>query len=134
MSKNKIVCIAGASGLVGSHLVKECLKRGYKVRGTLTDATNKEKTKHLMELNNAKENLQLFSADMYEENSFDKVLKGVDAFFIACYVPVVKLKDGTSIKQLSDLEVWEKVLGPTKKATLNLLNSSKKNNVESIYL
>ena len=38
MNKSKkTICVAGASGLMGSNIVKEALSRNYKVRGTLRD-------------------------------------------------------------------------------------------------
>ena len=43
----KTICVAGASGLVGSSIVKEALFRGYNVHGTLRDATAKEKVHYL---------------------------------------------------------------------------------------
>lgn len=41
---------AGASGFVGSHVVKCLLEQGYKVRAVVRDATNEAKTKFLKDL------------------------------------------------------------------------------------
>ena len=51
----KTICVAGASGLVGSSIVKEALFRGYNVHGTLRDATAKEKVHYLNLLEPQKE-------------------------------------------------------------------------------
>ena len=40
----------GASGFVGSHVVKCLLEQGYKVRAVVRDATNEAKTKFLKDL------------------------------------------------------------------------------------
>ena len=47
---NKTICVAGASGLVGSSIVKAALSRGYSVNGTLRDATIKDKVDYLYQL------------------------------------------------------------------------------------
>ena len=44
---NKTVCVAGASGLVGSSIVKAALSRGYSVNGTLRDSTIRDKVDYL---------------------------------------------------------------------------------------
>ena len=42
MNKSKIISIVGASGLVGSSIVRCALQRGYIVNGTLRDNNNIE--------------------------------------------------------------------------------------------
>lgn len=50
---------------------------GYRVHGTVRDATNEAKTKFLHELvPDAKYPLELFSADLQVEGSFDEAVKG----------------------------------------------------------
>ena len=44
MNKSKIISIVGASGLVGSSIVRCALQRGYIVNGTLRDKSNIEKS------------------------------------------------------------------------------------------
>ena len=43
--KPKLLSVIGASGLVGSSIVKEALSKGYKVNGTLREKNNIEKNK-----------------------------------------------------------------------------------------
>ena len=68
------VAVTGASGFIGSHVVRELLSRGYKVRAVLRDPSNKDKTAHLVaaaaELGKA-ENLTLCSGDLGKPGSFD---------------------------------------------------------------
>ena len=68
MSTQK-VCITGASGFIASHIVQQCLSKGYIVHGTVRDANNAAKTKHLLELPNAITHLKLFSADLADVNT-----------------------------------------------------------------
>lgn len=42
-----IVLVTGASGYLGSHVVKSLLARGYNVRGTVRSTSNKAKIGHL---------------------------------------------------------------------------------------
>ena len=43
MNKSKKLCVVGASGLVGSSIVRCALEKGYIVNGTLRDKNNEEK-------------------------------------------------------------------------------------------
>ena len=76
---DKTLCIVGASGLVGSNIVKAALDRGYTVRGTLRDKDAPDKAPYLMALPGAAERLTLLSADMANEEDFDAPLTGADA-------------------------------------------------------
>tara|TARA_B100001250_G_C19712556_1_gene749880 strand:- start:194 stop:412 length:219 start_codon:yes stop_codon:yes gene_type:complete len=68
---NNTLCIVGASGLVGSNIVKEALSKTYKVRGTLRDINAPDKASILNSLPNAHQNLNLFKAKMADRGSFD---------------------------------------------------------------
>ena len=59
----KTVCVIGATGLVGSHIVKSALLKGYRVNGTMRNINDHESIHYLKKLKNS-ENLTLFSADM----------------------------------------------------------------------
>ena len=73
---SKIVCVTGASGFISGHVVKQLLAKGYTVRGTVRDASNVEKTAHLMALPGAAERLQLFSASLQDPSAFLEPIKG----------------------------------------------------------
>ena len=75
------VCVTGASGFIGSHLVKVLLSKSYKVNGTVRDKSNPDKVKHLLALPGAEENLTLFNADLMEPGSFDDAMKGCTGVF-----------------------------------------------------
>ena len=42
--------VSGASGFIGTELVKQLLEKGYTVRGTVRSTSNTEKTQHLTKL------------------------------------------------------------------------------------
>ncbi|CAN6697020.1 unnamed protein product [Malus baccata var. baccata] len=72
----KVVSVTGASGYIASWLVKLLLERGYTVKASVRDPHDKKKTEHLLELDGAKERLQLFKADLLEDGSFDSLVEG----------------------------------------------------------
>ncbi len=72
----KLVCVTGATGYVGSYVVKELLARGYRVRATVRDPSDKKKAAHLLALPGATERLELAAGDLEREGSFDEALKG----------------------------------------------------------
>ena len=56
---SQTILVSGASGYIASHVIKQLLKRGYKVVGTVRSLANKEKYQFLYEFDHAKENLEL---------------------------------------------------------------------------
>jgi len=71
------VCVTGASGFIGAHLVRALLEAGHTVVGTVRDADNDAKTAHLRSLPGADERLRLVSADLLAPpGAFDKAVAG----------------------------------------------------------
>uniref|UniRef100_A0A7C9DMZ7 NAD-dependent epimerase/dehydratase domain-containing protein n=1 Tax=Opuntia streptacantha TaxID=393608 RepID=A0A7C9DMZ7_OPUST len=79
--EGKRVCVTGASGYVGSWIVKVLLDRGYTVNATVRSLNDPKKTEHLLALDGAKERLHLFEATLMEEGSFDCAIQGCDGVF-----------------------------------------------------
>jgi nucleoside-diphosphate-sugar epimerase len=89
--KGSLVLVTGATGFIASHIILEFLKRGYKVRGTVRDAS---KANWLLEETFpsyvAAGSFELVTVpDMVVENAFEEAVKGVSA--IAHVASVISL-------------------------------------------
>lgn len=134
MSSSKKLCVVGASGLVGSHLVKAALDKGYRVKGTMRDTRDPAKAPYLMALEGAKDRLQLFNASMETEGSFDEVLHGVDGVLIASFIPTYFGPDGTPAREMDRERGIREIVRPTVDGCLNILNSAHKQGVRDIVI
>ncbi|KNA15611.1 hypothetical protein SOVF_096730 [Spinacia oleracea] len=110
-----VVCVTGASGYIGSWLVKTLLHHGYTVHATVRHLNDPEKVEHLMRLEGAKERLKLFKADLIEEGSFDSAISGCHGVFHTASPVNFNVKDPQA-----------ELLDPAIKGTLNVLNSCKR--------
>jgi dihydroflavonol-4-reductase len=71
--------VTGASGFIGSHIVRELLERGYRVRGTVRDPGDAKKTAHLRAIAEGKPGeLELVAADLVERGAFDGAIAGCE--------------------------------------------------------
>ena len=75
------VFLAGANGFIASHIVEQCLAKGWKVHATVRDPSNPEKIEHLLKMPGAKKLLKIFKSDLIAPGSFDEAFKGVDGIF-----------------------------------------------------
>ena len=132
--RDKIVCVFGASGLVGSNIVKACLAAGYTVHGTMRNSVDPAKTPYLMALPGAAERLTLFSADMAEPETLDAPLKGADAVFIACLVPIYKGVDGTPAPQLDEARGWDEIIRPIEAGCINIMQAADRADVRNVIV
>ncbi|XP_058072923.1 anthocyanidin reductase ((2S)-flavan-3-ol-forming)-like isoform X2 [Magnolia sinica] len=78
--ERKRACVTGATGYVGSMLVKSLLEKGYAVNATVRDPANSKKVSHLLNLQ-VLGDVKLFKADITEEGSFDDAINGCDFVF-----------------------------------------------------
>lgn len=110
------VVVTGASGFIGSWLVKRLLHSGYSVRATFRDPTNESKTNPLLSLaENRDGRLTLWKADLCDEGSFDAAVYGSVAVFHTATVMDINTKDPEN-----------EVIKPTVKGVLNVMRSCKK--------
>ena len=134
MTSTSTVCVAGASGLVGSNIVKAALARGYAVRGTLRDHLAPAKAPYLQALPQAAGNLSLLSADMAEDGAFDEAMAGADGVFIACLIPVYEGPDGTPARQMDDEQGYAEIIMPTVNGCLNIMRSAQRRGVKTVVI
>ncbi|CAI5474549.1 unnamed protein product, partial [Closterium sp. Yama58-4] len=81
--QGKKVCVTGASGFVGSYVVKMLLERGYHVRGTVRNLDD-PRTNWLRGLaDGTPGTIQLFAADLTAPGSFDEAVEGCE---LVCHV------------------------------------------------
>jgi nucleoside-diphosphate-sugar epimerase len=72
----ELVLVTGASGFVATHLVKQLLEQGYKVRGTVRSLKDEKKVAPLRKLAmGAKHELELVEADLNDESSWLAAVK-----------------------------------------------------------
>ncbi|KAK9086404.1 hypothetical protein Syun_028798 [Stephania yunnanensis] len=87
MGGKETVCVTGAGGYQASWVVKLLLSHGYKVHGTVRDPSD-QKNAHLMKLDKASENLQLFKTHLQDFDGLcDAIVGCTGVFHVACPVP-----------------------------------------------
>ncbi|XVF22891.1 hypothetical protein REPUB_Repub12eG0209800 [Reevesia pubescens] len=108
----KVVCVTGASGYIGSWLVKLLLQHGYTVKATVRDPNDPKKTEHLLALDGAKERLHLLKAELMDEGCFDSIVNGCQGVFHTATPVMVSAADPQA-----------EIVDPAVKGTLNVLKS-----------
>lgn len=99
MEKQRRVCVTGASGFIGSSLVKKLLEKGYLVHATLRNLGDESKVGLLKGLNGADTRLFLFQADINNPGTFQPAIQGCEFVFMVAtpliHDPNSKYKDVT---------------------------------------
>jgi len=134
MNEDKTVTVVGASGLVGSHVVKAALSRGYRVNGTLRDHRATDKAPYLMALEGAPERLRLFSADMADSGAFDAPLAGSDGVYIASLIPTYYGPSGTKATDMDDDQGYREIIMPTVDGCLNILGAAHRQGIKTAVI
>ncbi|KAL8053968.1 hypothetical protein ABFX02_05G107600 [Erythranthe guttata] len=98
-----IVCVTGASGYLGSCLVRKLLHKGYTVHATLRNLGEKSKTSLLKSLPSAETRLKLFEADIYNPQEFETAIEGCQYVFHVA-TPMLHTRN-TKYKDISEAAV-----------------------------
>lgn len=77
MIKTDNILITGAGGFIGSHLVEELSKRGYRVRAFLKKGESDENIRHLI----GQKNVEIIRGDLLDKSSLKKACKGMNFVF-----------------------------------------------------
>jgi nucleoside-diphosphate-sugar epimerase len=133
-SSDKTLCIVGASGLVGSNIVKACLNRGYTIHGTMRDKDAPSKAPFLNAMVGASDRLSLFSADMTQEESVDEAMAGADCVFITCLIPTYAGPSGKPAREMDDDQGYAEIIMPTVNGCLNIMRSAARHGVENVVI
>lgn len=72
------VAVTGVAGFLASHITRLLLARGFHVRGSVRSLRKETSYVHLLELEGAKERLELVEADLQDEAAFPRLVEGVD--------------------------------------------------------
>ena len=72
------IAVTGASGYIGSWIVRDCVEQGYSVRACVRDLDRPEKVDHLAAMNDAglRGSVELVAGDLFEQGSYDAAFDG----------------------------------------------------------
>ena len=119
------MCVTGANGFIASHVVAQLLEKGHTVHGTVRDASDGAKTKHLRELADATM-LKLFSADLLGPCSkFVEAFQGCDG--VIHIATPVKLG---GMKEKGEKEIYE----PATQGLRTILEAMEKTEIKNFIL
>jgi len=116
------VCVTGASGFIGSHIVACLLERGHTVRAAVRDPSNEAKTAHLKALPGA-ERLSFGRGDLMEPGSFDDAIAGCAAVVHAAAAVLLTAKDPQ-----------RDIVDPSVQGVANVLASAAKNDALRVWV
>jgi len=99
ISDADLILVTGASGFLASHIVKQLLEQGYRVRGTVRSLKDEKKCKPLRNLaQSAKHELELVEADLLsEEQWLSAVRECTYVIHVASPVPNYVPKDENEV-------------------------------------
>lgn len=121
MTDISVVVVTGASGFIGSHIVRECLERGFTVNACVR---NKDDPKNQFLIDMAKDTgkgkIQLFSADVVTKGAYDEAVSNADGVIHAA-----AQVDPGSVK-----DPWKDMVEPSTEGVKNILSSVNKFNVK----
>ncbi|KAJ8769809.1 hypothetical protein K2173_007669 [Erythroxylum novogranatense] len=124
LKEGEVICVTGASGAIGSWLVRLLLERGYTIHATVKDLNDDKETEHLKCLEGAETRLLLYQMELLDYDSISVAIDGCSGVFhLACPCIVDQVLDPQ--KQLLD---------PAIKGTLNVLTAAKEKGVRRVVV
>ena len=92
-----LVCVTGANGFIASHLIRDLLQAGYRVRGTVRDPSNVEKTAHLFAMAAEAEAAQAAPAATYMTAAEATAAAASNAVAFCIYMHNILVRDGSVV-------------------------------------
>jgi nucleoside-diphosphate-sugar epimerase len=113
---NKITLVTGGTGYIGSWVTKMLLEKGYTVRLTVRDKSNKKKYQHLFDLENKTAGkLEFWEANLLVEGAYDQAAEGCSSIIHMASPFTLRFKDAQ-----------KELIEPALKGTQNVLNAATK--------
>jgi nucleoside-diphosphate-sugar epimerase len=119
------ICVTGAAGYIGSHVVATLLRAGYRVNATVRDPDDEKRTEHLRALTEGSgSRLTLYRADLLAPGAFDEAVSESDA---VCHI--------ASAVRLTAKEPKRDIVDVAVKGTRNVLDSvARHRNIKRVIL
>ena len=110
-----LVTVTGSSGFIASHVVRELLADGWRVRGTVRSLAKEKDWAHLRALPGANDRLELVEAELLADGAFDAAVRGA-AYVLHLASPYV----------LDAKDPQKDLVDPARKGTTNVLSACAK--------
>jgi len=107
--------VTGATGYIGSHVVKSLLEKGYSVRGTVRSLGNEKRLEFLRAMPGASDNLELVEANLISTDGWDDAMKDITEVMHVASPFFMRVK-----------KPQEELVTPAVQGTENVLNAAKK--------
>ncbi|KAG9453613.1 hypothetical protein H6P81_006517 [Aristolochia fimbriata] len=122
--KEKVVCVTGSSGFIGSWIVRLLLERGYTVHACVKNLDDEKETKHLRALDPTGSRLRLFQIDLLNYDSLLAAIQKADG--------VLHVASPCIVDRVQDPE--SELLGPAVEGTKNVLSAAKASGVKRVVV